>query len=196
MNTLDSNPLQKLSWKETKHRIRHDYFRLVEERSSRSPFVTGASWLSISFLSVVLFRLSNHSFRAGYNWLSRGLWHLNIVLTGADISPPADIGEGLVVYHPAGTTIMGSIGKNFTVMACSGVGGEVGRHETVAHWPGVPLIGDDVVLEAHSGVLGPVRIGNRVRVCSGAIVMRHVDDDMIVESPRVRIVRTKNNDTA
>lgn len=187
-----SHPMQKLTWQETKQRIKHDYARLIEERKSRPPFATGSARLSVSFLSVVLFRLSHHNFRSGNNWLSRILWHLNIVLTGADISPPADIGEGLVIYHPAGTTIMGSIGKNFTVMACSGVGGEVGRNEKVAHWPGVPLIGDDVVLEAHSGVLGPVCVGSRVRVCAGAIVMRNIDDDMVVESPRVRIVRAKN----
>jgi len=185
--------LPRLTWKETRHYIRIDYHRLCEERMKRFPFVTGTTWLSLSFICVLLFRLSSHSYRAGHMWLSRLIWHFNTVLTGVDISPPADIEAGLVILHPAGTTIMGSIGKNFTVMACSGAGGEVGRNEKVAFWPGVPLIGDDVVLEAHSGVLGPVRIGNRVRVCSGAIVTRNIADDMIVESPRVRIVRHNIN---
>lgn len=193
MTSTTPEQLTRLTWKETRNCIRTDYRRLCEERIKRIPFSTGTTWLSLSFICVALFRLSSHSYRAGNTWISRALWHLNIFLTGADISPPADIDAGLVILHPAGTTIMGSIGKNFTVMACSGVGGEVGRNEKVANWPGVPLIGNDVVLEAHSGILGPVLIGNRVRVCSGAIVMRNIQDDMIVESPRVRIVRPKIN---
>lgn len=193
MSGVQPSPLQRLEWRDTRQLIRMDYQRLCEERARRVPFTGGKAWLSASFLCVLLFRLSNHNYRAGRMWLSRFLWHLNIVLTGTDISAPADIGPGLVILHPTGTTIMGSIGRNFTVMACSGVGGEVGRNEQVANWPGVPLIGDDVVLEPHCGILGPVRVGNRVRVCTGASVTRDIADDMVVESPRVRIVKRASN---
>jgi serine O-acetyltransferase len=166
-----------------------DYDRLCEQRARQAPFVTGGAWLSASFLCVLLYRLSNHFYRARHHWISRALWHLNVLLTGADISDPADLGAGLVVLHPPGTSIMGTAGRNLLVAACCGIGGEVGRHTTVAGWPGVPLIGDDVVLEPHSGIIGPVRIGDRVRVGAGTIVCRDVPDDTLVESPRVRFLR-------
>jgi len=189
-----SEQLERLTWLETKMLIRSDYQRLRVERLRRVPFATGKTWLSLSFLCVLLFRLSSHNWRAGRTWLSRMLWHLNILLTGTDISPPADIGEGLVILHPTGTAIMGSIGKNFTVVACSGVGGELGRNEKVANWPGVPLIGDNVTLEPLSGILGPVRVGNRVRLCPGAIVTRDIPDDSAVKSPRSRIMKQNTSD--
>ena len=110
------------------------------------------------------------------------------MLTGADISEPADLGPGLVVLHPPGTAIMCRAGKNLTVLAASGIGGEIGRREDIAGWPGVPLLGDDVVLGPHSGILGPVIVGNRVRICPCSVIVRNIPDDTVVESPRVKIL--------
>ena len=53
---------------------------------------------------------------------ARLVWHLNLVLTGADISEPADLGRDPVIMHPPGTAIMGTAGRNLTVMACAGIG--------------------------------------------------------------------------
>jgi serine O-acetyltransferase len=115
------------------------------------------------------------------------LWHLNTLLTGADISEPANLGEGLVIIGTAGTAIMGTAGRNLTVMPCSGMGGEVGRRENIGAGPGLPLLGDDVVLEAHTGILGPVRVGHGVRVPPGVIVTQDIEDYAIVEGPRLRV---------
>ena len=101
----------------------------------------------------------------------------------------ADLGPGLVLLHPAGVSIMGAAGRNLTVMACCGMGGEVNRHADVAGWPGVPQLGDDVVIEPHSGVLGPVHIGHRVRICAGVVVTCDVDDDMVVCAPAPKLLR-------
>lgn len=188
MKDTSPDPPVRMSWEETKSYLCRDYERLCEVRAERTPYDMGTVWLSQSFICVLLFRCSSHAYRSGYNWISRFLWHLNILVTGADISLPAEIGPGLVIMHPTGTSIMGRIGKNFTVLACAGSGGEVGRHNKVGNWPGVPLIGDDVTFEAHSGVLGPFTIGDRVQLCAGAIVTRDIPDDTVVESPRVRIV--------
>src|SRR5438105_5363064 len=105
-----------------------------------------------SFLCVLFYRLSNHFFRAGNKRIARVFWHLNMLITGADISPPVDLGGGLVIMTPAGTAIMGNAGRNLTVMACAGLGGEIGRHEDIGAGPGLPVLGDDVILEPHCGV--------------------------------------------
>ncbi len=184
--SLEPDQPRRLSWRQTCATLRTDHTRLCQERLLRTPYTGGPAWLSGSFLCVVLFRLSHYFYCARHTWLSRILWHLNCLLTGADISEPAEIGAGLVILHPAGTALMGTIGRNLTVMACAGIGGEVGRDEKVASWPGVPLVGDDVVLEPHTGILGPVIVGNRVRICAGACVSRAIPDDTVVESPRTR----------
>ena len=145
-----------------------------------------------SFVCALLFRLSNHSYRAGHQRLARLVWHLNVIATGADISEPNDIGEGLLITSPPGTAITAKAGRNLTVMPCAGLGGELGRWEDVGAGPGLPVLGDDVTLEPHSGVLGPVRIGHRVRLTAGTVVTQDVPDDTIVEGPRPRFVRRRD----
>jgi serine O-acetyltransferase len=137
----------------------------------------------------VLHRLSHHLYRAGHRYAARFLWHLNVLLTGADISEPAEIGEGLVVVSPAGTAIMCKAGRNLTVMPGAGVGGEIGRREDVGAGPGLPLLGDDVTLEPHSGVLGPIRIGDRVRVPAGVVLTQDVPTGAEIRGAAPRFVR-------
>lgn len=184
--------LDRLSWQQTRARMAADHQRLLRVLAqSRLQQVAAprSAYLHPSHVCVWLYRLANHLFRAGHGWAARLVWHLKVVLTGADISYLADLGPGLVLLHPAGVSIMGAAGRNLTVMACCGMGGEVNRQADVAGWPGVPQLGDDVVIEPHSGVLGPVRIGHRVRICAGVVVTCDVDDDMIVCAPAPKLLR-------
>ena len=178
--------LMRLAWSETRERLRADWQRLRSLQPRGSDL---ALTFSASFLCVLLYRLSNHCYRADRRWLARVIWHLNTVLTGADISEPADLGPGLVVLHPPGVSVMGKAGRNLTLMASCGMGGELGRDDNVAGWPGVPVLGDDVTLEPHAGVAGPVRVGDRVRVGACIFLTRDVPDDTWVESPRVRFLK-------
>jgi len=180
-----------LTWKQTLGRLRADYRRLGEMAGTHD-LPPGGMITNPSFLCVFLYRLSNHSFRAGHRHIARFFWHLNMLITGADISPPVDLGEGLVIMTPAGTAIMGNAGRNLTVMACAGMGGEVGRHEDVGAGPGLPVLGDDVILEPHCGVLGPIRVGNRVRVGALTGLTQDVGDDMFVEGRRAQFLRRRD----
>lgn len=180
--------LKGISWKETRARLRADYSRLCDlvrdSEGHRPPLM----FCHPSLICVVLHRISSYFERAGHRLLARLLWHLNLLLTGADISELADLEGGLVILSPPGTAIMGRAGRNLTVMPCAGLGGEIGRYEDVGAGPGVPLLGDDVVLEPHCGVLGPVKVGSRVRVPAGLGVTNDVPDDACLEAPRMRLL--------
>jgi serine O-acetyltransferase len=132
------------------------------------------------FLCVALYRFSRQLHLSGCNRLARLVWHVNVVLTGADICPASAIGGGLLVLNPVGVSLVGAAGRNLTVMAQAGLGGELGRNEDIGAGPGIPVLGDDVYLSPASGVLGPVRIGSRVRISAGCIVTRDVADDSSV----------------
>ena len=162
---------------------------LLEAQQGRLP---GAVVFHPSFLCALLHRLSHHFFRAGHRYVARFFWHLNVLLTGADISEPCDLGEGLVIVSPPGVAIMGKAGRNLTVMPCAGLGGELGRREDVGAGPGLPVLGDDVVLEPHCGVLGPVRIGHRVRLEAGTVVSEDVPDDTVISGPEPRFLRRRD----
>jgi serine O-acetyltransferase len=180
-----------LTWRETRSRLRADRRRLAASLGRDG----GGSWVTLihpSFVCAFLYRLSHHLHRSGRRFLARMCWQFNTLLTGADISPPSDLGEGLLIVNPPGTAISGSAGRNLTVMPSSGMGAEVGRRQDIGAGPGLPLLGDDVVLGAHTGVLGPVRIGHRVHIKTGAVVTFDVPQDTVVEGPVARMLRRKD----
>ncbi len=178
---------QPLRWQDTLERLRADRERL---RQAGAAGLHGAAvYRHPAFVCVLLHRLSHHAHRSDWPRLGRFFWHLNTMLTGADISAPADLGGGLLIQSPMGVAIAGKAGRNLTVMACAGLGSELGRREDVGAGPGLPVLGDDVLLEPHSGVIGPVRVGHRVHVCAGLPVACDVPDDATVEWPAPRIVK-------
>lgn len=185
--------LERLTWRQTTGRLRADRRRLGEvlavAQAAGSPV---AITLHPSFICVLLYRISNHFYRAGHKYVARFFWQLNFLLTGADISEPADIDEGLVIMSPPGTAIMAKVGRNLTVMPCAGLGGELGRREDVGAGPGLPVVGDDVILEPHSGVLGPVVVGHRVRVPAGIGITRDVPDDTLLQGLEVRFLSRRD----
>ncbi len=178
---------QTLTWRETRARLAADRKRLtalVADALGQTP-----RWIVLhpGYLCVMLYRVSHYLHGKRRRLLARFVWHLNTLLTAADISPPCRIGEGLVILHPAGIAVSGNAGRNLTIVGLTGLGSEFGRRDDVGAGPGLPVLGDDVVLETNTGVLGPVRIGNRVRVRSGCTAVRDVGDDMIVSGLEMRV---------
>ena len=184
--------LERLSGKQPCARLGADHRRFVALLQNQQGYASVTAYSHPSFVCVFLYRISNHFFRAGHRWLARFFWHLNFLLTGADVNPRADLGEGLVIWSPPGTAIMGTTGRNLTVMPCAGLGGETGRREDVGAGPGLSFLGDDVVLEPHCGVLGPVRVGNRVRVGAGIGLTQDAPDDTWVQGPPPRFIRRRD----
>lgn len=174
------------TWDETRRRLRSDADRL---RQLSAPVLSRPGlFLHTSFLCVLMHRLSHHGQRNGWPRLARLWWRLNILLTGADISPSSDLGPGLFIQNPMGVAICGHAGRNLSVMAGSGLSIEPGRREDVGAGPGLPVLGDDVWIEPHGGVLGPVRVGHRVRIGAGISVAQDVSDDCELQSPIPRVV--------
>jgi serine O-acetyltransferase len=184
--------LERLSWKQTFSRIRADRRRLGELLVSEQGHSSPPSILHPSFVCVLLYRISNHFFRAGHRHVARLFWHFNALLTGADVSAPADIDEGLVILSPPGTAITAKAGRNLTIMACAGLGSELGRQEDIGAGRGLPVLGNDVIMEPHSGVLGPVKVGHRVRVPAGIALTQDVPDDTVLQGLRPRFLRRRD----
>lgn len=126
-----------------------------------------------AYACVWLHRLSHYLHRRGRVRPARVAWHLNLLLTGADICPSADLAGGLVIPHPAGVVLAGTAGRDLTIMA------QAGLH-------GGPILGDGVHLGAHAGVHGAVRVGNGVHVEPGCCVTTDISDHTTVDGPPPR----------
>jgi len=132
------------------------------------------------YLCVRLFRWSQSLAERGHALRARLVRQLNLLLTGADFDPGAVVGGGLVVLAPAAVSITGRAGRNLVLGPLTGVGVTSARDD-VGGGPGRPVLGDDVEIGALSGVLGPVRVGDRVRIGPCCGVTRDVADDTVVE---------------
>jgi serine O-acetyltransferase len=179
-----------ITWKETLERLRQDRGRLRLLIEEEGGIVPRPLLLHPSYLCVWLHRLSHFFQDRGRTRLARVFWQLDALLTGADIQPRADIGGGLVIPNPAAISLAGRAGRNLTVMALAGTG-ELDRSRDIGAGPGLPLLGDDVVLSPHSGVLGAVRIGDRVILQPGCVVSQPVPDDAVVEAAAPRFVKRR-----
>jgi len=183
----------KLTWREMLARIRADRERLASLLRTRTGSAFALS-LHPSFLCVFLYRISNYLMCRGLGLPARAVWQLNFLITGADISPGCDFGGGLLIISPAGTSLMGAAGKNMTVLPCSGIGGEMGNDLDVGAGPGLPLLQDNVLLEPHAGILGPVRVGNGVRVRAGVVLTKDAPDEVDVVGATPRFITRKGRE--
>lgn len=98
-----------------------------------------------------------------------------------------DIGPGLRIYHGDGIVIARGavIGRGLTIEHQVTIGNRIG-HEGER---GCPTIGDDVFIGAGAKVLGPIRIGNNVRIGANAVVLHDVPDNATVVGVPAKVVR-------
>lgn len=147
-------------WRDLRQRLAADRQRLADiyrSDASDPPLL----WLfHPSYQCMVLHRHSRFLFLRGHRWLARLLWHANLLLTGADIGPRTDIGGGLFLVSTMGVGLAGKIGARCTICAQAGAGGAfVENPLDLGGGPGLPVIGDDVLLECGALVMGTITIG-------------------------------------
>ncbi len=125
-----------------------------------------------------LFRLSQYAARRRLMPVALFFQSRAIRGSGAEISPSAEIGPGLVLIHSVGIVI----GPDVKI----GAGANLYHGVTIGdgRLPGQPTIGDHVTLGAGACVLGGVTIGDRVYVGSGARVTRDLPDDAVALAPQ------------
>jgi serine O-acetyltransferase len=126
--------------------------------------------------------------QAGWRYPARFLSFLSRTLTNVDIHPGATIGHRFFIDHGAGVVIgeTAEIGDDVTLYHGVTLGGtswnKGKRHPTLA---------DGVVVGAGAKILGPISIGQRVRVGANSVVVKDVPADRTVVGVPGRIVDTR-----
>ncbi|MBO7156685.1 MAG: serine acetyltransferase, partial [Clostridia bacterium] len=107
-------------------------------------------------------------------------------ITGIEIHPAATLGEGVFIDHGAGVVIgeTTEIGNNVTIYQGVTLGG-TGKHTGKRH----PTIGNNVMISSGAKVLGPVVIGDFVKVGAGSVVLKDVPPHSTIVGVPGRIVR-------
>jgi serine O-acetyltransferase len=112
-----------------------------------------------------------------------GALFLTVATTsGIELNREASVGEALHLIHSG----------NIKIHPACVIGNRVGIMHDVTlgegERPGAPTIGDDVFIGAGAKVLGPIRIGNRVKIAANSLVIADVPDDCTAVGVPARIM--------
>ena len=157
-------------------RLREDV-RCVFERdpAARTTFEVLTTYPGLH--AVLMHRLSHRLWNAGLKWLGRLLSNVARLFTGIEIHPGARIGRRFFIDHGMGVVIgeTAVIGDDCTLyhgVTLGGTSWQKGKRH--------PTLGRDVVVGAGAKVLGPIEVGDGVRIGSNAVVVKSVPAGMTV----------------
>lgn len=138
--------------------------------------------------AVLLHRLAHRLWRAKLKLVARWVSFLARWLTHVDIHPGATIGRRLFIDHGAGVVIgeTAEVGDDVTLYHGVTLGGTSwNKHKR--H----PTLGDGVLVGAGAKILGPVRLGDKVRVGANSVVNKNVPACCTVVGIPGRVVQRK-----
>ena len=117
----------------------------------------------------VLYRGMRWCATRGLTPLSYVLQYLNKLINGCVIGHGAHFKSGFVIMHPVGIVINSKVrgGHNVTLESGVVIGDEKGQS---------PVIGDNVFVGAGAKIIGPVSIGNNVKIGANAVVTKDAPD--------------------
>lgn len=138
---------------------------------------------SSGFHALVFHRFNHWLWKKNFHLTARIFSQISRFLTGIEIHPGARIGKGCFIDHGMGVVIgeTTEIGNNVTLYHDVTLGGTTvfttkGKNIGKRH----PTIKDNVIIGSGAQVLGPITIGNNVKIGSNAIVTKDVEDNMTV----------------
>lgn len=104
---------------------------------------------------------------------------------GVDIHPAAEIGAGVMFDHASGIVIgeTAVIGDGTTILHGVTLGG-TGKENGDRH----PKVGNDVLIGAGTKILGNIRIGDRVKIGAGSVVLRPIPTGATAVGAPARII--------
>jgi serine O-acetyltransferase len=173
---------------ETVRKIRRDF----QAALSMDPAATSRLEVALTyagFHALLFSRLAHWLWEKRIPFVPRALSQFARFITGIEIHPGATIGSGLFIDHGMGVVIgeTTEIGDNVTLFQGVTLGG-TGKQRGKRH----PTLGSHVVVGAGAKVLGPIRIGDYVKIGANSVVLQDVPDHSTVVGIPGRIVRIKD----
>jgi serine O-acetyltransferase len=127
--------------------------------------------------AILLHRIAHFFWKINMPFVPRYLSEVTRELTGIEIHPGADIGKDFFIDHGGGVVIgeTAKIGDNVTIYQGVVLGGTmtdpVKRH---------PTLGNNIVVGTGAKLLGPITIGDNVRIGANSVVVQDIPSNSVV----------------
>jgi serine O-acetyltransferase len=164
------------------HRVSGELRRNVAAARDRDPAARDvhgaeiiASWPGVHAL--LAHRVAHALDEAGVPVLPRAIAYVARSVTGIEIHPCAQIGDGLFIDHGMGVVIgeTAEIGVNVTIyqsVTLGGTGFATGKRH--------PTVEDNVTIGSGAKLLGPITIGHGAKIGAGAVVIHDIPPNSTV----------------
>jgi serine O-acetyltransferase len=166
----------------TLRRVAGEIRRDVRAVRERDPAATGVSRTEILTLwpgvhALLSHRVAHALHDAGVPIAPRALAYVSRTLTGIEIHPAAQVGDGLFIDHGMGVVIgeTAEVGENVTMyqgVTLGGTGFATGKRH--------PTVEDNVTIGSGAKLLGPIRIGHGAKIGANAVVIHDVPPNSTV----------------
>ncbi|MCL9634665.1 serine acetyltransferase [Bacillus zanthoxyli] len=137
------------------------------------------------YQAVFLYRLGSWFYKRKLRPLASIIASLNTKLHSCDISPAAEIGEGIVMHHSVGIVIGPGvkIGNKLNIFQNTTLGtrGD-GKY---------PQLGDNVALFSGCAVVGGITVGNDVKIGANSVVIEDIPSYSTAVGAPARIIAKK-----
>ncbi len=139
--------------------------------------------------AVLIYRVAHFFWGVNLPFVPRYLSSIARQLTGIDIHPGAKIGGNFFIDHGQGVVIgeTTEIGDNVTIYQGVTLGG-TSLENKKRH----PTLKNDIIVGAGAKILGPVVIGNNVRIGANSVVNKNIPDNSVVVGVPGRIISESN----
>ncbi len=166
----------------TLRRVAGELRRDVRAAHERDPAARGVSSLEIltswpGVHALLSHRVAHALDESGLPVVPRSIAYVSRALTGIEIHPGAQIGEGLFIDHGTGVVIgeTAVIGDDVTLyqgVTLGGTGFATGKRH--------PTIEDNVTVGSGAKLLGPITIGHGAKVGANSVVINDVPENSTV----------------
>ena len=140
--------------------------------------------------AIFFYRISRWLFLYHVPILPKLITLVIFLLYNSKVPYQAKIGKGTMLgYGGIGVVIHKDavIGENCVISQQVTIGG--GN----SHYPGLPVIGDNVHISHGAVVFGGITIGNNVEIGANAVVNKDVPDNVVVAGVLAKIIKTNEN---
>lgn len=138
--------------------------------------------------AILIHRIAHFFWKLEMPFIPRYLSDISRELTNIEIHPGAEIGSDFFIDHGTGVVIgeTAKIGNNVTLYSGVVLGGTSLKREK-RH----PTLGNDIVVGTGAKILGPITIGDNVKIGANSVVVTDVPSNSVVVGVPGKIVARK-----